>query len=151
RNLAALLTDRDPIIHLPSAGGHDGSDAGKGTFEGRYSPTFLRLERQARETGLRLPINRTRPVGARRGAGNGYLQRADNRGRILLEKEVRERFGIRVQLHNGRLTAYFDPLAGRLRVGETFAFNIGLQDDSMPKPVLDRLTIRIVEEDKEEK
>jgi hypothetical protein len=151
RNLAALLTNRDPVIYLPSAGGDGGSDTGQGTFEGRYSPTFLRLEERIRGAGLSLPINRTRPVAARTDAENGYLQRADNRGRLLLDERVREKFGIRVQLHNGRLTTYFEPIAGRLRVGDTFAFSIGLQDDSMAKLVEDRLTIRIVEEDKEEK
>ena len=145
RNLAALLTNRDPVIHLPSAGGDGGSDKGQGEFEGRYSPTFLRLEEKVREAGLNVPINRTRPVAARTDAENGYLQRSDNRGRLLVSEDVRDKFGIRVQLHNGRVTIYFEPVAAGLQVGDTFTLDIGLQDDSMPMSVQDRLTIRIVD------
>jgi hypothetical protein len=69
----------------------------------------------------------------------------------LISYDLREKFGIRVQLHKGRLTIYFEPVAETLRVGNTFTVDIGLQDDSMPKPVQDRLTIRVVDEEKEEK
>jgi hypothetical protein len=42
-HLVALLTNRDPVIKLPSAGtGEKGGGSGAGEFEGRYSPTFLR-------------------------------------------------------------------------------------------------------------
>jgi hypothetical protein len=151
RNLALLLTNRDPVIHLPSSGGKSGGDAGGGEFEGRYSPTFLRLEERTKERGLRLPVNRTRPVGARTDAENGYLQRADNTGRFLIDAAIRQRFGIRVHLHDGRLTMYFEPVDDAVRAGDMFTFKIGLQDDSMPQPVEDELTVRIVEEEKTEK
>jgi hypothetical protein len=100
-NLAALLTNRDPVINLPSAGGgKGGSDTGRGKFEGKYSPTFLRLEGKVRQAGLEIPINRTRPVAARTDVENGYLQRADNRGRFLVEEKIRRRFGLRAHLHD---------------------------------------------------
>jgi len=151
RNLAALLSDRDPVIVLPSAGGEGGNDAGGGQFEGKYSPTFLRLEEKIQEVGLRLPINRARPVAARTDAENGYLQRADNRGQLLLPVAVKDKFSTRVQLHNGRLTVYFEAKKGYVKVGDTFEATIGLHDFSMAKPVEDKLTIRIVEEDVGEK
>jgi hypothetical protein len=44
RNLAALLMNRDPVISLPSAGGEgNGASLGSDQFEGKYSPTFLRV------------------------------------------------------------------------------------------------------------
>ena len=104
RNLAALLSDRDPVISVPSAGGGEkGGDEGEGEFEGKFSPSFLRFEEKARETGISIPINRTRPLAARTDVENGYLQRADNKGRLLIDPAPYKQFGVRTQLHNGRL------------------------------------------------
>lgn len=150
-NLAALLSNRNPEIRLPSSGGINGGSSGKGEFEGKYSPTFLRLEERYHAKGLALPMNRSRPVAARTDAENGYLQRAENTGRLLIEDRIRERFGIRAQLLDGRLTVYFEPVEDRVSVGETFTFKIGLQDDAMPDPVEDELTITITDEEKETK
>jgi hypothetical protein len=149
-NLAALLTNRDPVINLPSAGGgKGGSDTGGGKFEGKYSPTFLRLEGKVREAGLEIPINRTRPVAARTDVENGYLQRADNRGRFLVDEKIRGRFGLRAHLHDGRFVLFFEPANEAVRVGDTFDVKISLQDDSMPQPVAtDLITIRIVDKEK---
>ena len=93
RNIAGLLTNRDPVITLPSAeDGEKGGDAGEGEFDGKYSPTFLRFEEKLHAKVLDLPINRSRPVTARTDAENGYLQRADNRGRMLIGAEFYTRF-----------------------------------------------------------
>ena len=47
RNLATLLTHRDPVITLPSAGsGEKGNDEGTGEYEGKYSPTEFPIRRQ---------------------------------------------------------------------------------------------------------
>jgi hypothetical protein len=152
RHLASLLADRDPVITLPSGGsGEKGGGAGAGKFEGKYSPTFLRFDEKTKDTGIAVPINRTRPASARTDAENGYLQRPDNKGRLLIEPSTAQHFGIRTQLHDGRLTIYFDPVEDALKVGDTFTFTVGLQDDSMPLPVQDVLTIRIVDEEKEQK
>jgi hypothetical protein len=56
-----------------------------------------------------------------------------------------------VQLHDGRLTIYFEPVEDALRVGDTFVYRIALQDDAMPFPIKDMLNIRIVDEQKEAK
>jgi hypothetical protein len=149
-HLASLLTNRDPVIKLPSAGtGEKGGGEGEGKFEGKYSPTFLRLEERNKEKGLALPINRTRPISARTDAENGYLQRTDNQGRLLIKPEPTKQFGIRTQLHDGRLIIYFEPVEAALKVGDVLTFRLGLQDDSMPLPVEDTLTIRVVDEQKE--
>ncbi|HMN14722.1 MAG TPA: hypothetical protein PKD55_20580 [Bellilinea sp.] len=147
RNLAGLLTDRDPEIRLPASGGSGGSESGTGTFEGKYSPTFLRIEEKQRSKGLSLPINRSRPVTARTDAENGYLRRADNTGSLIVDNAICERFGIRAQLHDGRLTVYFEPVDGKLKVGDSFTCHIGLRDPAMPTPVEDEFIIHIVDEE----
>jgi hypothetical protein len=152
RNLAALLSHRDPVITLPSAGsGNKGADEGNGQFEGTYSPTFLRIDEKLHQKGLDVPINRTRFAAARTDAENGYLQRADNKGRLIIDPSPYKRFAVRTHLHDGRLALYFEPVEGAVKVGEKFVLKFALQDDSMSKPVGDSLTIRIVDEDKEVK
>ncbi len=152
RNIAGLLTNRDPVITLPSSGGGEkGGDAGEGLFDGKYSPTFLRFEEKLHAKVLDLPINRSRPVTARTDAENGYLQRDDNRGRMLIGAEFYTRFGVRAQLHNGRLTLFLEPVAGALKVSDEIVLRVGLQDASMAQPVADEIRIRIVDEEKEAK
>jgi hypothetical protein len=132
---------------LPSKGaGDNGDDAGSKEFEGKYSPTFLKFEGKTRETGIMLPINRTRPVAARTDAENGYLQRADNTGTLVLDPTIFVRFGLNSQLHNGRLTIYLNPVPGAVQVGDKIVLKVGLQDASMPQPVEDLITVRITEE-----
>lgn len=151
RNLAALLTNRDPVITLPSAGGGgNGSDHGQGEFVGKFSPTRLKFEDKVREKDFDLPINRTRPLIARTDVENGYLQRSDNKGRLIVDQGVNNRFGIRAQLYNGRLTLYLDPTEDA-KVGDRIALTVGLQDDAMPQPVIDSATVRIIEQDKQPK
>lgn len=145
RNLAVLLTDRDPEISLPAAGGKGGDDKGEGKFTGKQSPTFLRVEEKSKV--VELPINRRRPIASRTDAENGYLDRADNCGRVLLPNHVAERFTISQQLHDGRLTIYLDPLDDMNAVGERMTFKIGLHDPGMPAPVEDELTVVILDEE----
>jgi hypothetical protein len=152
RHLAFLLTNRDPEIKLPSEGAGKtvgGPRAGK--YEGKYSPTFLRFDTKANDKRIHLPINRTRPASARTDAENGYLQRADNKGRLLIQPSPTEHFGIRTQLHDGGLIIYFEPAEDTLKVGDTLTFTVGLQDASMPLPVQDTVTIQITKEEKEHK
>jgi hypothetical protein len=145
RNLAVLLTDRDPAIRLPSAGGQGGDDKGEGKFQGKYSPSFLRIDEKSKTVGL--PVNRRRPVAARTDAENGYLDRADNCGRLVVPDDVAARFTISVQLHDGRLTVYLEPLDGKCEVGDRIALKFGLHDPAMAEPVEDGLTIEILEEE----
>ncbi len=152
RNLAMLLTNRDPVITLPSGGGSgSGSSSGQGEFAGKFSPTFVKFEERVRENGFALPISRTRPIVARTDAENGYLQRSDNKGRLLIEEMIYDRFGIRAQLHNGRLTIFLNPIEGALKVGDTIVLKLGLHDDAMPQPVSDRVTLRMVAEERDQK
>jgi hypothetical protein len=145
--LANLLTGQDPIIRLPASGGTNGNEEGKGEFQGKYSPTFLRLEEKTREKAIELPINRVRAVAGRTDAENGYLNRADNPGCLIIPEAIASRFAWRAHLHDGRLTVYFDPVEAKVKIGDSFTFRIGLQDPAMAMPVADQLTIRIVEEE----
>jgi len=145
--LANLLTGQDPTIRLPASGGTNGKDDGKGEFDGKYSPTFLRLEEKAHEKGIELPINRTRPIAGRTDVENGYLNRPDNPGHLIVPDAIAARFALRTHLDNGRLTVYFDPIETKLKVGDSFKFRIGLQDPAMGLPVEDELAIRITEEE----
>jgi hypothetical protein len=152
-NLAGLLSSRDPTIRVPSAGGNNaGKDAGSDEFKGLYSPTFIRLEEKLGTKGLEIPINRGRPMGARTDVENGYLQRADCPGRILLEHEVREKFAVREHLKDGRLTVYLTPAEGVFKIGDTVRLRIALQDDAMAQAVQsEEIIVTIVEAQSEEK
>ncbi len=149
RNLAGLLSQRDPTIYMPARGGDEtDSENGGGEWnEGKYSPTFVRLEERFNKNGLDVPIGRSRPVAARTDAENGYLNRAGNPGRIIIDDGVRKKFGIRESLHDGRLTIHFEPLEEALAVGDAFTFKIGLKDDAMAEAVeSEELVLRITEE-----
>jgi hypothetical protein len=144
--LANLLTGQDLTIRM-AVGGPGGNGDGKAEFEGKYSPTFLRLEEKIKDKGIEIPINRTRPVGAATDAENGYLNRADNPGRLVVPDKIAGRFSFRTQLHEGRLTVYLDPIEGKVKVGDTFTFRFGLQDAAMPLPVEAELAVRIAQEE----
>ncbi len=62
KTIANLLGGRDPAILLH---GEPGGDGKQRKFEGKYSPTFVRLEGKLRDIGMEVPINRTRPFSAR--------------------------------------------------------------------------------------
>jgi hypothetical protein len=145
--LANLLSGQDPTIRLPSNGGSNGKEEGEGQFEGRYSPSFLRLEERLRERGIELPINRTRPIGGRTDVENGYLNRPENPGRLIVPEAIAKRFAFRTHLANGRLTVYFGPIETKLKVGDNYRFRIGLQDPAMAAPVEDELAIVITDEE----
>jgi len=151
QNFAGLLSNRDPSIKLPSSGAGNGADRGGGEFkDGKYSPTFVRLDERFTRDGLDVPLNRVRQVSARTDAENGYLNRSDNPGRVLIDDAIRERFAIREHLHDGRLSLYLTPIEDKLDVGDSFKFKVGLQDDAMPEPVeTEPMTIRIVDEETE--
>ena len=154
--LAALLSDQNPSIYMPSAGGDEGgTGSGKGDFpEGKYSPTFVRLDERFKEQDLPIPMNRARQVLARTDAENGYLQRTDNQGRLVFSDDasVRDRFFVRQYLSNGRLSVFLEPIPGKIRPGDKVSFRIGLSDPSIPEPVYSEpMCVKVAEEDEHEK
>lgn len=145
RNLAGLLSNRDPVIRLPSSpDGNGGTDKGPGKFEGKYSPTFLRIDTKMLEGGLDVPINRTKAILARTDAENGYFSRTENSGQLIINDDVKECFSIRRHLLNGRLSVFLEPIEAKLRVGQKFTCNLTLEDPAISKPLKAELTIRIV-------
>ncbi|MBC8065519.1 MAG: hypothetical protein H7Y17_11855 [Chlorobia bacterium] len=133
--LAGLLSSRDPTIRLPSSGGRKGGkEIGDDEFEGAYSPSFVRFEEKF-ESGLTVPINLTRPVVARTDAENGYLQRTDIPGRVILPESLRENFTVREHLKDGKLTLFFEPSAGKAKVGDIYLLQVSLHDAGMPEAV----------------
>ena len=89
-------------------------------------------------------------MAAKTDAENGYLNRPENPGHLIVPDLIAKRFSLRTHLDNGRLTVYFEPIEDKLEVGETFKFRIGLQDPAMATPVEDELAIVIAEEEKVE-
>lgn len=85
-------------------------------------------------------------VVARTDAENDYLQRADNKGILIVDPAIYARYGLNAQLYNGRLTIFLDPVPGAVKVGDKITLKVGLQDPSMAQPFQDRTTVKIVEE-----
>ncbi len=147
RTLAALLTNTDPVIYVPTGGGAGGTTVGEGEFkDGRYSPTFFRLEDRVKATTLNVPLDRTRPVTGRTDAENGYFSRAENKGRLTVSSAIAEKFAIRPHLLNGRLTIFLSPVEGAVSVADELTVRFELADPSMPLPLSDELRVRIVDE-----
>lgn len=151
--LAGLLTDRDPVIYVPATGGSEsGGDGGKAEFKGKYSPTFVRLVEKHLKAALEIPINRSRPFAARTDVENGYLQRSDNAGKVVFDDTIREKFKVREQLRDGRLSLYLEPMPDVLTIGDELSFRVGLVDPSMSEPMYSEpLSLKIVEIEKEPK
>ena len=138
----------EAVAHLPglAVNGTDlhVNDEDERPYEGKYSPTFIRLDKRLREKGIALPVNKSRPLSADTDVRNDYFVRDENQGRLWLsDPSVAERFVIRRSLRNGRLTVFLSPVEDRLKIGDTFTFRIGLEDDAMAEPVSDEITIRI--------
>jgi hypothetical protein len=57
---------------------------------------------------------------------------------------VRTGFRLNKTLRNGRLAVFLTPLAGRVKVGDVFKFDIGLEDDAMAASVRTTAAVRIV-------
>lgn len=152
--IRALLSERDPVIRIPLDGKGDKKDK-KEEWKGKYSPTFLKFEEKTgkQKAGINIPINKRRPISARTDAENGYLDRPDNPGTLMLPEEIERRFARRESLHDGRLVMYLAPVADEVKVGDEFELELALQDDAMPEAVKTKntLVLRIVKEDNSKK
>lgn len=137
RSLVNLLTGRNPTIRIPaSASQDDASHSGAQEWDGgKHSPTKLNLEEHVKKSGITIPINGSRPLGAITDAENKYFMRANNPGHLVISEEMRAHFGCRQSLQDGRLTLYLTPLEHSLAVGDRFTFTIALKDDAIPTPV----------------
>jgi hypothetical protein len=104
------------------------------------------LEERFERKIVDLPLNSTRPISGRTDAENGYLQRADYPGRVIISDAVRLNFTVREHLKDGRLAVFLTPNGEAVKPGNKYKFRIGLRDDAMPTPVVsDEVELRIVE------
>ena len=147
------LVDSDPsiaqllpggsLVTLPGNIGRGGIDEPE-EYQGNYSPTFLRLiGRAVRENGAEIAINGRRRVLFETDVVNDYLTRPDNRGRVFT-MGLDGRFSYTSSLYNGRLTVNFEALSDKVAAGEEYSIIVGLLHDSIPEPVTENLTLRVV-------
>ena len=133
--LAGLLSSRDPSIRVPGNGTGPGSGVGDGepeAYDGRYSPTYLRNDDRMRPP-IEIPLGRGRALQTITDVENGYLQRADNRGTVLLDAALRERFIVREHLRDGRLNIHLLPADPKFVAGDEMDVMVGLTDRAMPE------------------
>ena len=147
------LVDSDPsiaqllpggsIVRLP---GNIGRNAPRDPeeYQGNYSPTFLELiGRAVRQDGADIAINGRRRVAFNTDVVNDYFTRPDNRGRVLTIG-LGDKFSYTSSLYNGRLTMNFEALPSKVTVGEEVSITVGLLHDSIPEPVTENMTLRVV-------
>jgi hypothetical protein len=146
-NLAGLLSNRVLHVDVPIK---KKNETGRALFEGKFSPTFLKFGSNDRIRGVDIPFDRGRAVTAHTDAENGYLQRPINRGEIVVDRRIRERFGMRTHLHNGQLMIYLEPMKGAVRIGDKFKFRIGLHDGSMGRRIQAHLTLNVTARQQED-
>ena len=148
------LIDSDPSIAQLLPGGSTvtlpgrigrGGRAPK-EYQGNYSPTFLNLIwRTVRQNGAEIAVDGRRRVLFETDVVNNYLTRPDNRGRVFT-MGLDNRFSYTSSLYNGSLTITFEALPSKVVPGEEFSVTVGLLHDSIPEPVTEQLTLRVVAE-----
>ena len=148
--LADLLSQRDPKIKIHTSHGPEDKpeDQPGGWDGGKYSPTFIRLEEKRQDKSLGIKFKSGRLLRTRTDAQNGWLDRPENTGQVLIGGEVGSKFGIRKNLKNGVLSVSLYPLEGVVTPGEKFTFTIGLYDKAMPQSVESEKITIVVEEEK---
>ena len=115
-------------------------------WRGKYSPTFLKLVgRSIRNNGAEIAIDGSRRVFFETDVVNDYVTRPDNRGRIFDIGNLKGKCSYVSNLRDGKLTVTFRALEDQLEPGERIEFSMALQDDAMPEPVTDQLTLVVVE------
>ena len=140
----AQLLPGGSIVTLPGNIGRGGRDPEE--YRGNYSPTFLNLiGRTVRQDGADIAINGRRRVFFETDVVNDYFTRPDNRGRVFT-MGLSNKFSCTSYLYNGRLSMNFEALPGKVAPGEEFSVTVGLLHDSIPEPLTEQLTLRVVAE-----
>ena len=120
--------------------------------EGKYSPTYLEVAAKAiARNGADIEPGGKRLVEFRTDAENDYLIRPGNRGRMIVPDYIVSKFSVSRSLRDGRLRVTFEAMPDGIPVGETFSFNVSLQDDAMPMPVKASVSLNVVEARKSKK
>ncbi len=142
-SIAQLLPGGD-LVRMP--GGISRGNVEPEEWKGKYRPSFLELVgKQIKDNGAEIAVDGTRSVTFKTDAANDYLNRPDNRGRMLIIPGLGSKCSYTHTLRNGNLTVKFRALENRVEPGDELAFYVALSDDAMPEPVSDQLRLRIVE------
>lgn len=148
RDLVPLLDNRDPNLKLPAA------EDDEKKYEGKYDPTEFTLTKEYDKEALEIPLNKPRAFIGITDAVNDFLIRADNRGELVVsDNDVEQKFTVKHILFNGRLTVFFSPESDALQAGDNFQFSLGLVSPSMPYPLTQPVSLKLLpeEEPKEKK
>ena len=141
----AQLMPGGTVVRLP---GQRQTGGGTEKYEGRYSPTYVKLiGRRLRNSGVDLEINVRRRIRFDTDSRNDWLTRPDNRGRVRFVRHddgTDVGFGFKAELTDGSLTATIRAMQDQVSVGEKIEADISLVDDSMPLPVKEPVTFHVV-------
>ena len=140
-NLAGLLSDHSSSVEKRNM-------TANRRFEGKISPTFLRFGNKSKALKVDIPLNRSRAAIAQTDAENGYLQRPNNKGQVLVGRKIGERFTVRTHLYNGHLIIHFEAIKGAVKVGDKFKLKVRLHDGLMRRPVGSDLILNISDGEK---
>ena len=133
-------------VKLPGYVGRGEEEPESESWIGKYSPTFLNLiGRSIRERGAEIAIGGNRRITFKTDVANDYLTRPDNRGRVFDIGNLNGKCSYTSTLRDGRLTVTLKTLEIQVESDEKIVFSIALQDDAMPEPVVEQLTLIVVE------
>ena len=140
----AQLLPGGAVVRLP---GQRRMGGGMATYQGQYSPTFVKLSgRRLRDSGVDLEIDERRRILFKTDPTNDWLTRPDNRGsvRFVRHDGTDVGFGFNAELTDGILTVTIRATQDQVSVGETMETEISLVDDSMPLAVTAPVTFHAV-------
>ena len=143
-NMQDLLDDTVPNIPIgPGQNPVIGSGAeGEKPFEGKHSPTFVTCMEKSLEETKEININRAKPFMFNTDVENNYFIRNKEPGNYKFFKdgepikEIENKFQVNIKLKDGELEISLKPVPENVSIGDTFRFTIGLQDSSMPVPII---------------
>ena len=139
RDLIDLLDRRQPTLKVPDL------TKDEHQYEGKYDPTYVEYIRNYETIPLEIPLNKPRPIKATTDAANDYFTRVENKGRLSISStRVRERFAVRHILYNGQLTVFFEIASHKINSGDYYDFELGLESDSMPIPIVHPIRLKIL-------
>ena len=144
-NIARLLLGGSEV-KLPGHVGRGEEESEPEPWQGKYSPTFLKLVgRSIRKHGAEIAVHGRRRITFETDVVNDYMTRPDNRGRVFDIGDFQGKYSYTSTLRDGILTVVFQALDGQMQPREKITLSIALQDDAIPEPVAEELTLIAVQ------
>lgn len=152
KSLFESLIDNDPnIAQLLPRGtlvrrrGRRKRNDGQPEWEGKRSPTFLRLpSRQLRADGIDLAAGVKRRVQLETDVENGWLSRDENPGRIVIDGDGANHIEYSASIHDGRVALGLTLAESRFQPGEHIEAVVSMRDEEMPLPVECAISLNVV-------